>query len=178
MKDYPIISCERAGHAALPPVTGVEGFNIRISTGVQLNMIGIIASYRRAQWVCTMCGRCEAVCPNGYEIMTTTRGLRKLTRRDFMPIVAPCREALPGGYRCAAVHPAHREGKASEAYAVIREKVPFPGILGRVCAHPCEEACKRGAVNEPISICALKRYAADKTPELMPELAEKAAATQ
>jgi formate dehydrogenase beta subunit len=37
----------------------------------------------------------------------------------------------------------------------------LPGILGRVCIHPCEEACRRREVNEPISICALKRYAAD-----------------
>ena len=44
---------------------------------------------------------------------------------------------------------------------MIREKVPLPGILGRVCIHPCEEACRRKEVNEPISICALKRYAAD-----------------
>lgn len=39
--------------------------------------------------------------------------------------------------------------------------MPFPGVLGRVCVHPCEQACRRGEVNEPIAICALKRYAAD-----------------
>ena len=174
----PIISCEQCGTCSSAcPVTGVEGFNIRrIEHGVQLNMIGIIAK-TGVQWVCTMCGRCEAVCPNGYEIMTTTRGLRKLTPPELMPIVAPCKEACPAGIDVPLYIRLIAEGKASEAYAVIREKVPFPGILGRVCAHPCEEACKRGAVNEPISICALKRYAADKTPDLMPELAEKAAAT-
>jgi NADPH-dependent glutamate synthase beta subunit-like oxidoreductase len=37
----------------------------------------------------------------------------------------------------------------------------LPGILGRVCIHPCEDVCRRGEVNEPVSICALKRYAAD-----------------
>jgi len=53
------------------------------------------------------------------------------------------------------------EGRRDEANAVIREKVPFPGILGRVCLHPCEDVCRRGELNEPVSICALKRYAAD-----------------
>ena len=37
----------------------------------------------------------------------------------------------------------------------------FPHILGRVCTHPCESACRRGKIDEPISICSLKRAAAD-----------------
>ena len=37
----------------------------------------------------------------------------------------------------------------------------MPGILGRVCLHPCEDVCRRGAINEPVAICALKRYATD-----------------
>jgi NADPH-dependent glutamate synthase beta subunit-like oxidoreductase len=44
---------------------------------------------------------------------------------------------------------------------VIREKVPFPKVLGYVCDHPCENACRRGEVNQPISIRNLKRYAAE-----------------
>ena len=44
---------------------------------------------------------------------------------------------------------------------MIREKVPFPGTLGRVCIHPCEQACRRGQLNSPISIKELKRVAAD-----------------
>ena len=51
---------------------------------------------------------------------------------------------------------------------MILEKVPFPGILGRVCTHPCENDCRRKEVNEPISICALKRFAADKA-GILPE---------
>jgi len=52
-------------------------------------------------------------------------------------------------------------GKRDKANAIIREKVPFPGVSGRGCFHPCEAACRRAEVNEGISICALKRYAAD-----------------
>jgi NADH-quinone oxidoreductase subunit F len=47
------------------------------------------------------------------------------------------------------------------AYAIARRPNPFPFICGRVCAHPCEQACRRGDIDEPISIRALKRAATD-----------------
>ena len=54
------------------------------------------------------------------------------------------------------------DGQAVGALAVIREKVPFPGSLGRVCIHPCETACHRSQLNDPIAIKELKRTAADR----------------
>lgn len=55
------------------------------------------------------------------------------------------------------------EGKTTDALLKIREKLFLPGTLGRVCAHPCESVCRRNTeFGEPISIAALKRYAADK----------------
>ena len=54
------------------------------------------------------------------------------------------------------------EGKLTEAILKIREKLFLPGTLGRVCSHPCEDACRRNTeYGQPISIAALKRYAAD-----------------
>ncbi|MEW9095919.1 MAG: FAD-dependent oxidoreductase [Clostridiaceae bacterium] len=53
------------------------------------------------------------------------------------------------------------DGKGNEAMKVIREKLFLPGTLGRICAHPCEEKCKRGEMRNPMAIAALKRYAAD-----------------
>jgi NADPH-dependent glutamate synthase beta subunit-like oxidoreductase len=83
--------------------------------------------------------------------------------------LVPCREACPAHIDVPGYLRLIAEGKADEANAVIREKVPFAGILGRVCIHPCEEVCRRGDVNEPISICALKRYAADQEKGLWKE---------
>lgn len=54
-----------------------------------------------------------------------------------------------------------REGKGEEAIEVIRQTLFTPGILGRICAHPCESACRRGKEDDPLSIAKLKRYAAD-----------------
>jgi NADPH-dependent glutamate synthase beta subunit-like oxidoreductase len=53
------------------------------------------------------------------------------------------------------------EGKYAEAYAVNRRDNILPGILGRVCSHPCQTACRACDVDEWIAICSLKRAAAD-----------------
>ena len=53
------------------------------------------------------------------------------------------------------------EGKYRKALQVIRAQTPFPGILGRVCAHPCEEECKRVELEGALSIKNLKRFVAD-----------------
>src|SRR6185437_7845619 len=47
------------------------------------------------------------------------------------------------------------------AYEINLEDNVFPGLLGRVCARPCEPACRPGRIDEPIAICRLKRVAAD-----------------
>jgi NADPH-dependent glutamate synthase beta subunit-like oxidoreductase len=54
------------------------------------------------------------------------------------------------------------EGKFDEALAVIREKVPFPSVLGYICTRLCEAECRRGEVSQPIAIRALKRAAAER----------------
>lgn len=53
------------------------------------------------------------------------------------------------------------DNRGEEAIKVIREELFIPRILGRVCAHPCESACRRGEEDEAISIAGLKRYIAD-----------------
>jgi heterodisulfide reductase subunit A len=69
-----------------------------------------------------------------------------------------------------------RQKKYEKAFQLIREKLPFPGVLGRVCPHPCESKCRRQEVDEAIAIRDLKRFAADHT-DLetlpLPEIEEK-----
>jgi formate dehydrogenase beta subunit len=50
------------------------------------------------------------------------------------------------------------EGREEEAYLVARAPNPFASVCGRICAAPCEDACRRGSIDAPISIRALKRY--------------------
>lgn len=159
----PIVSCEQCGMCSSAcPITGVEDFNIRrIERAVQLGVVDHLLG-GRLPWLCTTCGRCEAACPNGYKIMTTTRTLRAMMAEELTPPMAPCRKACPAGMDAPRYIRMIAEGRFADAYAVIRETAPLPGVLGRVCAHPCEDQCRRKAVNQPISICSLKRFAYDQ----------------
>jgi len=104
---------------------------------------------------CKFCTACVEACPTG---ALTDKSVRPGKKEEDL---VPCRDACPAHIDVPGYLRLIAGGKADEANAVIREKVPFPGVLGRVCVHPCEDVCRRGEVNEPISICALKRYAAD-----------------
>ncbi len=53
------------------------------------------------------------------------------------------------------------QGKPGDALKLIREKNPFPSVCGRICPHPCEDVCRRGQVDQAISIASLKRFAAE-----------------
>lgn len=160
-----LYACEQCGCCASAcPVTGKDDFNIRrIVRYIEMDMAREAADSGK-QWVCTTCGRCEAVCPNGIALLDIVRPLRVLTPEALMPPEGPppCRAACPAGIDIPSYLRFIAQGKPDEALAVILEKVPFPGILGRICMHPCETACRRGEVNQPIAVCALKRYAADK----------------
>ncbi|MBW1888121.1 MAG: FAD-dependent oxidoreductase, partial [Deltaproteobacteria bacterium] len=63
-----------------------------------------------------------------------------------------------------------REESFDEAFKLVKQKLPFPGILGRVCTRPCENTCKRGDVDEPIAIASLHRSAADYAKESTEDL--------
>jgi len=107
---------------------------------------------------CKFCFTCVEVCPTGALV---DREARYHSIAEWEAYVVPCREACPAHIDIPRYIYLIAQGKYSEALAVIREKVPFPGVLGRVCIHPCEQACRRGQLNSPICIKSLKRFAAD-----------------
>jgi NADH-quinone oxidoreductase subunit F len=76
-------------------------------------------------------------------------------------VLSPCQHACPAGIDVPAYVAFIAQGDYEQAADVIRQRNPFPGICGRICHHPCEGKCRRGEVDEPISIRYLKRYAAD-----------------
>jgi len=157
-------TCEQCGGCSSAcPITDVKNFNIRrILRHVELDLIDEIAD-SPLPWSCTTCGRCEGVCPNGIAILDIIRPLRSISPEEFVPEgPPPCTNACPAGIDVSGYLRFIAQRNPEEAYKLILEKVPFPGILGRVCTHPCENYCRRKEVNEPIAICALKRYAADK----------------
>ena len=108
---------------------------------------------------CRFCGACVEVCPTG-ALMDTEAAYHP--ECDKEAVAVPCQHACPAGINVPLYVYLIGQGKFQEALAIIREKVPFPGVLGRVCIHPCEEACRRSALNDPISIKFLKRFVADR----------------
>jgi len=76
-------------------------------------------------------------------------------------VKSTCQNACPAGIDVPRYIRLIREGKFGKAVAVIREKIPFPAVLGYVCLHFCEAKCRRGEIDEPLAIKMLKRFAAD-----------------
>ncbi|MFZ7101598.1 MAG: FAD-dependent oxidoreductase [Peptococcaceae bacterium] len=115
---------------------------------------------------CIFCGKCVDVC-----IIDNLR--MKL---------APCRKACPLGLNCQGYAQLIVRGEEEKALEVIGEELPFPGILGRICHHPCESECNRTDVDgSGVDLRILKRYLADshelvlKDIEPLEELDEKVA---
>ncbi|MBI1905664.1 MAG: FAD-dependent oxidoreductase [Rhodocyclales bacterium] len=104
---------------------------------------------------CKFCSACVTVCPTGALL---DRTLDPAKREESM---VPCKAACPAGINVPLYVQLAAEGKYGEAVAVVREKLPFPGILGRACFAMCETACRRGMLDDPLSIRTLKRVADD-----------------
>lgn len=75
--------------------------------------------------------------------------------------VSSCRIACPAGVNIKAYLGEIAHGDFQRALDIVRETNPLPGICGRVCTHPCEAECRRGDYDDPVAICALKRFIAD-----------------
>jgi NADH-quinone oxidoreductase subunit F len=75
--------------------------------------------------------------------------------------ISPCQNACPAGINVPGYIALVAAGRLRDAYNLIRKENPFPAVCGRVCTHECESKCRRGQLDEPISIADLKRYVAD-----------------
>lgn len=96
--------------------------------------------------------------------------------------VAPCSKACPAGTDCQGYVGLIANGEYKEAVKLIKEKLPLPASVGRICPHPCEKQCRRQYVDEPISIAFLKGFVGDMDllgdtyiPEIEPDTNKKVA---
>jgi NADH-quinone oxidoreductase subunit F len=87
-------------------------------------------------------------------------------------VLAPCQHACPAGIDVPAYIAFIAQADYPKALDVIRERNPFPAVCGRICHHPCEGKCRRGEVDQPVSIRYLKRFAADLAYENLEDLPE------
>ncbi|MGD9240679.1 MAG: NAD(P)-binding protein, partial [Desulfobacterales bacterium] len=95
--------------------------------------------------------------------------------RDDAPRTSPCEANCPAGNPVQKINTLIQEARIEEALEFLRSRNPFPGITGRVCAHPCEGVCNRNAYDEGLAIRSLERFAADHadvTSDSQPKKAE------
>ncbi|MFX0115476.1 MAG: NADH-ubiquinone oxidoreductase-F iron-sulfur binding region domain-containing protein, partial [Candidatus Hodarchaeota archaeon] len=74
---------------------------------------------------------------------------------------APCQNACPVELDIPGYIAFIKEGRFEEAYRLIKQRLPFPSICGRVCNHPCEATCVRSQLDDPLAIMQLKRFVTD-----------------
>ena len=88
-------------------------------------------------------------------------GLELLLTEHTGDCIAPCQLACPAEIDIQGFVAHIANGRTAEAAALIREKMPFPASIGRVCPRFCEQECRRNLIEGPVSICFLKRFAGD-----------------
>jgi len=122
---------------------------------------------------CVGCGECSKVCTvklmNEFDQGLAERSATYIPFPQAVPLKytiekkgkSPCKLACPTKTNAQGYVALIRNGKFREALELVKKAHPFPGICGRICTHPCEQNCKRGEVDDPISISALKRFIAD-----------------
>lgn len=128
---------------------------------------------------------CSAKCTEGMVVNTESERVvrsRKIAMELLMSAhdgdcIAPCQLNCPARTDCQGYVGLIANGEYDAAIKLIKNKIALPASIGRVCPHPCEKACRRQNVEEPVNIAQLKAFAADMDLKADSYIPEKAAPT-
>jgi len=158
--------------------------NIEILASSQVESVeGEVGNFKvkvlkRARYIdiekCSSCGDCVEACPvdliNEFEERLTTRKAASKQYPQAIPSAMtiskaaarpPCKLTCPAGCNGQGYVALISKGKYAEALDHIKQWIPLPASLGRICHHPCEQQCNRNEVDTPVGIAPLKRFVTD-----------------
>ena len=112
---------------------------------------------------------CSTQAADGWEIYTESERVQKARKVALELLMSdhdgdckgPCHLGCPAHTDVQAYVKQIALGNDTKAVEIIKDKIPLPASVGRVCPHPCENDCRRGLVEQPLSIAYLKAFAAD-----------------
>ncbi|NKF49333.1 formate dehydrogenase subunit alpha [Shewanella sp. WXL01] len=118
---------------------------------------------------CRTAKACQTKVSDNMQVTTQSSQLSEIRRNALTDILsdhfadceAPCQTACPAGVDIQSYLFHIAQGNHTEAVKVIKQTLPLPLSIGRVCPAFCETECRRGLVDEPVAIRQLKRHAAD-----------------
>jgi len=112
---------------------------------------------------------CATMAEDGMEVESETEEVHEARRTALELLlsdhlgdcIAPCKLTCPADMNIPLMIRQISSGRLHDAIATVKKDIALPAILGRICPAPCENACRRGSHDSPVSICLLKRYVAD-----------------
>ena len=94
-------------------------------------------------------------------VTARTERLKALLDDHYGDCTAPCERACPAGIDVQGYLALIARGAYREAVDLIKERLPLPAVIGRICPHFCEQECRRNLIDKPVAICSSKRFVAD-----------------
>ncbi len=155
-----ILEVARENDIFIPTLCYDERTEIYGSCG--LCMVEIEGSPKLAKACATVAAPNMVISTNSERVNEIRKtNLELLISNHYGDCIGPCMKACPGHTDCQGYVGLVANGEFAKANELIKDKIPLPASIGRVCPHPCEDACRRGLVDEPISIAMIKRFAGD-----------------
>ncbi len=155
-----ILEVARANNIEIPTLCYDERVEIYGSCG--LCVVEVEGSPKLLRACATQIGQGMIVHTNTERVKGSRKIALELLLSDHVgDCRPPCALACPAHTDCQGYVGLIANGQYKEAVELIKEKLPLPASIGRVCPHPCEDACRRELVEEPVSIAWLKSFVAD-----------------